>query len=213
MIGKPWVDNGSMKFEMGEIPKAMKHGWMVLFDEPWKMPSGIWMTLQRMMEHGGILQIDDMPGDLKDKQIIPDSRHRLVLADNVVGTGDNVDKYSATLIQDSSTLNRIDMVLSVPYLKEKDEVALVTKKFPLVTKERAGHMVRLLNLLRTGFDQGDLSSPASLRNIEAWAKKAIQVRSYSESFVWVLLNRYSEQSERLAVRDMFYKVFGDNLPD
>lgn len=211
IIGHPWVEDGKMHFELGEIPKAMKAGWFVLFDEPWKTPSGIWMTLQRAMERGGILQIDGMPGELADKQVVPDPRHRMVLADNVVGTGDNVDKYGATLIQDSSTLNRIDMVLNVDYLKESTEVKLLRKKFKGIGKERAEHMIRLLNLLRRGFDQGELSSPASLRNIEAWARKAIQVRNYAISFSWVLLNRYSDESEKQAVRGFYFDVFGERL--
>jgi len=211
IIGRPWVEDGTMHFHKGEIPKAMEEGWMVLFDEPWKTPSGIWMTLQRAMERGGILQIDDMPGTLADKQIIPDPRHRLVLADNVVGTGDNTDKYGATLIQDSSTLNRIDMVLQVPYLSEKVEVALIKKKFSKLKQHRVEHMIRVLNLLRKGFDQGELSSPASLRNVEAWARKAQQIRNYAEAFRWVLLNRYSEESERNAVRQFFFDVFGERL--
>ena len=211
IIGRPWVEDGTMHFHKGEIPKAMEEGWMVLFDEPWKMPPGIWMTLQRAMERGGILQIDDMPGKLEDKQIVPDPRHRLVLADNVVGTGDNVDKYGATLIQDSSTLNRIDMVLEVPYLKESVEVKLLMKKYKQIPQKHAKHMIRLLNLLRNGFDQGELSSPASLRNIEAWGRKAIQVFSYAESFKWVLLNRYSDESERNVVRQFYFDVFGEKL--
>ena len=211
IIGRPWVENGTMAFKKGEIPKAMEAGWLVLFDEPFKVPSGILMTLQRMMERGGLLQIDDMPGELSDKQIKPESRHRMVLADNVVGTGDNIDKYGATLIQDSSMLNRVDMVLTVDYLPEDAEVNLVLSKFKNISKQNAVKMIRLLNLLRKGFDMSELSSPASLRNIEAWARKSVQVRSYALAFRWVLLNRYADESERNAVRGFYFDVFGEKL--
>ena len=211
IIGMPWVNNGTMEFQKGEIPKAMEAGWFVLFDEPMKIPSGIQMTLMRMMEKGGVLQLDNMPGDLKTKQIVAEKRHRFVLADNVVGTGDNADKYGATLIQDSAFLNRIDVLLKVDYLKDDDEVKLVRSKFPAIPIKRAQNMIRLLNLLRRGFDQGELSSPASLRNIEAWGKKAVQVKSYSRAFRWVLLNRYAEESEQSAVREMYFQCFNDQL--
>jgi MoxR-like ATPase len=218
IIGRPWVNGGKMEYKIGDLPKAMQRGWMVLLDEPFKIPSGILMIIQRMMEKGGVLQIDDMPGTLSEKQIVADPRHRLTLADNVVGTGDNIDKYGATLIQDSSLLNRIDLVLQVPYLSQEDEVNWIVEKFaPIpkvssgIPKHKAEQMVRMLNLLRKGFDQSELSSPASLRNIEAWARKAIQVRDYKRAFTWVLLNRYADEGERAAVRNMFFTVFGENI--
>jgi cobaltochelatase CobS len=211
IIGMPWLNNGNMEFNKGEIPKAMEAGWFVLFDEPMKIPAGIQMTLQRMMEKGGILQLDNMAGNLDTKQIIPDPRHRFVLADNVVGTGDNVDKYGATMIQDSSFLNRVDMLLKVDYLPMDAEVNLVMKKFPRIPEYKAQRMIRLLNLLRKGFDQGELSSPASLRNIEAWGQKAVQVESYARSFRWVLLNRYADASEAATVRDFYFQCFGEKL--
>jgi MoxR-like ATPase len=218
IIGRPWVNGGKMEYKIGDLPKAMQRGWMVLLDEPFKIPSGILMIIQRMMEKGGVLQIDDMPGTLSEKQIVADPRHRLTLADNVVGTGDNIDKYGATLIQDSSLLNRIDLVLQVPYLSQEDEVNWIVEKFaPIpkvssgIPKHKAEQMVRMLNLLRKGFDQSELSSPASLRNIEAWARKAIQVRDYKRAFTWVLLNRYADDGEREAVRNMFFTVFGENI--
>ena len=220
LIGRPWVGADGMEYLLGELPKALLAGKLTLIDEPWKIPSGIWMTLQRLMERGGVLQIDDMPSELEAKTIVPHANARIVLADNVVGTGDNVDKYGATLIQDGSTLNRIDLVLTVPYLKAADEHELLASKFPrLVPKNSLGDrslrnvemMVSLLNLLRQGYDTSELSSPASLRNIETWAEMACAVDSYEDGFRWSILNRYAEDSERSAVLSHYFTVFGKKL--
>jgi len=100
LLGKPWVTEGEMSYIKGELPKALEKGWFVAFDEPWKTPSGIQMSLQRMYEKDGVLQLDDMPGSLDEKLIVPKDTFRMVLCDNVVGTGDNQDKYGATMIQD-----------------------------------------------------------------------------------------------------------------
>ena len=139
LIGKPWVNNGSMEFVLGEFPKALLSGDIILLDEPTKIPSGIQMTLQRVMERNGVLQIDDMPEGLESKTIVPHPEARIVLADNVVGTGDNSEQYGATMIQDSSFLNRIDAVLHVPYMSPEKEAELLANKFPvLVPKNSAG---------------------------------------------------------------------------
>ena len=215
ILGRPWVsqgEHGGMEFLLGEWPKATKKGWLVLVDEPWKMPPGIWMTAQRHLERGGIWQLDDIPGDnVLDKQIVPKSSYRCVLADNVVGTGDNVEKYGATMIQDGSTLNRIDVVIKVNYLKPKDEVGIILHKYPTIAPHMAEKMINMLNLLRTGYDNGELSSPASIRNIEAWSEMAIDISNYAKAIEWIMLNRYADDDEAGAVRNHYMTCFGEKL--
>lgn len=213
ILGKPWVSDKGMEYMLGEWPKATQKGWFVLVDEPWKIPSGIWMTASRHLERGGIWQLDDMPSEnVLDKQIVPKGSYRCVLADNVVGTGDNVEQYGATMIQDSSTLNRIDMVIPVNYLKPKHEINIITATYPAIPEHMARKMVAMLNLLRAGFNANELSSPASIRNIEAWCESAIALRGdYATAFKWILLNRYADDSEAKAVTNHYFTCFGKRL--
>jgi MoxR-like ATPase len=211
LIGRPTISEGTMGYKLGEWPKASKKGWLVLFDEPWKTPPGIMMTIQPHLERGGIWYIEDMPGEAIDKQIVPKSSYRCVLADNVVGTGDNVEQYAATMIQDGSSLNRVDYVLRVGYLKPELEVDIMKKQFPEIAEHTAKKMISLLNLLRNGYDNSELSSPASLRNIEAWARAAIAFKSVGIGFKHTLMNRYADDSEAAAVRNHFSTCFGEKL--
>lgn len=211
LLGKPWVSGGEMRFEMGDLPKALKKGWYVAFDEPWKTPAGIQMALQRFYERGGVLQLDDMPGSLEEKTIIPDKRSHLVLADNVVGTGDNMDKFGATLIQDASTINRMDLVLFQDYLPQKDEANMIVEKYKFIPEGKAKNVVKLANLIRRGFEQGELSATMSPRNIMSWMELAFDMKDYKESFKYVMLNRFSDDNEKGAVRGHWTTVFGDSL--
>jgi MoxR-like ATPase len=211
LLGKPWVSGGSMTYEMGELPKAMKAGWFVAFDEPWKTPSSIQMALQRMYEKDGILQLDDMPGSLADKQVVPDSRFRIVLADNVVGTGDNLDKYGATMIQDGSTLNRMDVVIKLGYLSSTEEVEMVCGMHPWINEMEARRMVQMFALLRKGYETGELSVAASPRNLYAWGAMAKSLGSMTKGFVATMLNRYAAEDEREAVHLHYSNVFGERL--
>lgn len=211
LLGKPWVSGGEMHFELGELPKALKRGWMIAFDEPWKTPAGIQMALQRYYEKDGILQLDDMPGDLKEKTIVPDKRSRLVLCDNVVGTGDNMDKFGATLIQDSSTINRIDLVLRADYLNLTAEIGMLTGKYKWLPEEKAKKMVQMANLIRKGFEQSELSATISPRNLMSWAELSYNLKNYAEAFEYTMLNRFAEDSERAAVKHHWTTVFGESL--
>lgn len=212
ILGRPWVGGGSMEYLLGEWPKATRDGWFVLVDEPWKIPAGIMMAAQRHMERNGIWQLDDMPGEcVKDKQIVPKNTYRVVMADNVVGTGDNSDKYGATLIQDGSLLNRIDLVIRISYLDKAKEAALIIRKYPFIPKKKADQMVKMFSILRSGFDQGELSVAASPRNLFAWAEMAFMWKDYEYAFNLVMLNRYAEDSERESVKANYNTVFGRTL--
>jgi cobaltochelatase CobS len=212
ILGRQDIQDGSMDFLLGEFTKKYISNYYILLDEPWKLPANINMTFQRVFERNGLLQIDEARGELKDKQFYPGPHTHLMLADNVVGTGDGADRYSATMIQDGSTINRMDMVLKIDYLKPEDEVAMLMDRFSaFLPKHIASKAVQVANLVRNGVDEGQLSVTMSPRNLIAWMEMAHKVRSYEESFKWVMLQRYADDSERGAVEGMYFTAFAKQL--
>lgn len=169
ILGKPWVENGATVWHLSDFAKAVQKGWMVLFDEPMKIPSGIMMTLQRYMERGGILQVDDMPGTLEDKQIMPHQHHTIIFADNVLGVGDNMDLFGSTVIQDTAFLNRIDVVIEIGYMDTKEEVNFLVKERGL-SPVFAKQLVQLGNLIRKGYISRELAQTCSIRNYDSAIK-------------------------------------------
>lgn len=212
ILGKPWVSEGTMHFDLGALPSAIKKGYMVAFDEPWKTPSGIQMALQRYYERNGVLFLDDMPGTMEEKTITPDPRSRLVLCDNVVGTGDNLDQYGATMVQDNSTLNRLDVIILQDYLNPANEVKLITSRYPSIPQHKAKLMVQLAGKIRQGLANSELSTGFSPRNYMAWAEMAYDYRSYEEGFRQTMLHRFNrDDTEKQAVVGMYRTVFGEKL--
>ncbi len=209
LLGKPWVSGGAMHWEDGEWPKAVRKGYYMAFDEPWKCPPGIQMSLQRFYERGGILQLDDKPGSLKDKQVYPDERNFVVLCDNVVGAGDNQDQFSATMIQDSSTLNRMDVVLYQGYMSQEKELEMLTKKYSVISNKYLQSIVKLANLVRTAYNQRTITATMSPRNLESLCELSIKIKSIKTSFEWTMLHRYPTDSEKGAVMNMYKTVFGE----
>lgn len=211
ILGRVDIEDGTTSFLPGEFTKAFAGGFYCLLDEIWKLPSNINMALQRPLERGGILQIDDMKGDLKDKQFAPAPTTIIALADNVVGTGDNMDKYSATMIQDGSTLNRVDLILYMDYLNPKEEEHLLLTKYKFLPKGQAKRAVQLANLIRTGYEKDQVSVGMSPRNLTAWMELAYQTKSYKEAFKWVMLRRFAEEDERATVANYWNTVYGEQL--
>jgi cobaltochelatase CobS len=211
ILGRVDLENGSTTFLLGEFTKRFVAGYYILLDEPWKLPASINMALQRPLERDGILQIDDMKGDLIDKQFAPHKRTILTLADNVVGTGDDDGRFAATMLQDSSTLNRIDLVIHLDYLSPGDETGMLTRRFPAVPTKQAGRAVQMANMIRQGCREGQLSVTMSPRNLMAWMELATKARSYEHGFIYTMLNRFADHNERDTVVNFWSTVYGSPL--
>lgn len=212
ILGRQDMQNGSMSFVLGEFTKAYTKGYYILLDEAWKLPANINMTFQRVFERNGLLQIDEAQGELADKQFHPTPSTILQLADNVVGTGDGADKYAATMIQDGSTINRMDMILKLNYLNSQDEVDMLLNRFGHFLPEHiAKRMVQLANLVRDGFEEGHVSATMSPRNLFTWLEMAETVRDYAEAYRWTMLQRYADDSERATVAGFYQTAFGETL--
>jgi len=209
ILGRPWISEGTMHYDLGQLPIGLKKGRLICFDEPWKTSSGIQMALQRYYERNGQLFLDDMPGSVTEKTITPDPRAVMVLCDNVVGTGDNLDQYGATMVQDSSTLNRMDLVLHLGYLKMDDEIDMLMERYPFLIKTKTRQMVQLANLIRVGYEEGVLSVTMSPRNLMSWAEMAHKVKSFELAFEWTMGKRFNRSdSELQAVKGHYHTVFG-----
>lgn len=211
VLGKAWVGDSGMTFEIGPMVKAAKAGYWIAFDEPWKVPSPIQVALSRFYEKDGAFQLDDMPGELGDILIPSDPRCRLVLADNVVGTGDSMDQYAATMIQDGSTLNRMDVVIHQGYMPRDKEVEMVLAHVPELNKATAGRMVDFITLCRKSYEQRALTAALSPRNLLSWAELGHQLHSIHSAAAWVMNERFAEDNEKALVNEHYRTVFDRNI--
>ena len=149
------------------LPIAMKIGAYYIIDEVMKLGAGLQMTMQSVYERGGPLMLDDKPGSLEEKIVQPHPKFRINATDNVRGLGDNFDKSAATQMQDTSSLDRFGMYCEVPYLQEDDEVGMLERKFPKQNIETLTAIVQLAGLVRTAYQDDDVSLTLSPRGLEA----------------------------------------------
>jgi len=165
-LGYPWATKEGMIWQDGLMPQAVANGYLTCIDEVFKLPPGIQMALQSLYEKDGFLMLDEKPGTIKDKHIYPRKEFRIIGTDNTKGTGDDLDKYGAGQMQDTSTLDRWGITTDVPYLPKREEIAMFVKRFPSLDKKVISKVVSMANLVRNSFlSGGELSLTMSPRGV------------------------------------------------
>jgi len=153
-----WVANPEgMQYQLAPLALGLRDGYLICMDEVFKLPAHVQMVMQSLYESGGYLSVPDMPGSVEDKIIRPHLANRIFATDNVKGTGDNFDKFAATQLQDSSSLDRFTMTHTVDYLPEVAEIKMLQGKFSTVSSDMVKKIVKIANLVREGYKQGKFS--------------------------------------------------------
>lgn len=205
-LGYAWVTGGNMEWKDGLLPTGVKEGYLVTIDEVFKLSAGIQMAMQCLYEQGGSLMLDDKPGSHAEKVCTPHPDFRMFLTDNVKGTGDDFGKFSATQMQDTSTLDRFSMVITVDYLSLEDEVSLLTTKFPNVGATVAKKLVQLAGLVRAGYRKDDLAVTLSPRGLFTICELVEEDVPVNAAIQLAFTNKLAEDSERLSIKEFIRTV-------
>lgn len=211
MLGNYVVESGDVVWKDGLLPIAVKNGYLLAFDEWTKVPAGIMMALQWLLEDEGKLLIDDMQGEFHEKLIEPHSNFRMVLCDNVKGLGDGLDKFAATNVQDTATLNRFGINLTMDYMVKDSEVQMLRNKYGKISDNFAGKMVDMANQIRSSYKAGNVSLTLSPRNLMKWAKSYILYRDRELAFRWAYYNSLADDTEKSHVEQLYDRVFNTSL--
>jgi MoxR-like ATPase len=208
-IGKQSYTGGELTWHDGIIPKMMrmKHGIMLL-DEPTAAPAESQMNLQAVLERYGRLFLSGKPCDAADAYVSPAEDFHFLLADNTVGMGDSTGRFIGTQPQNSAWLDRMGTFIMVDWLSAKDEAAMLTGLYPVISNTLAEKIVSVANLLRAGMKQGQISVSMSMRVTQAWCMHAVNLRDVKQGFVLAFLNRLDNAAEREAAKEVYRNIFG-----
>ena len=198
-----------MKFKDGLLTQGVNYmgfGYLVTIDEVMKIPSHIQMCMQHLYEKDGYLTVDDKPGTKADKIVMPAPEFLMILTDNVKGTGDDFDKFSATMMQDTSMLDRVGINETCNYLDPAAERKMLMDRFPSSEKTIVTKLVKFAGLVRNGYKNGQIAltlSPRGLISILDMLTKRIPVVRACDL---VYINKIADESEVMAIRDMLKTV-------
>ncbi|MGQ0740877.1 MAG: cobaltochelatase subunit CobS [Alphaproteobacteria bacterium] len=207
------VKNGQQvtEFKEGILPWAIQHPVCLVFDEYDAGRPDVMFVIQRVLEVQGKLTLLD-----QNRVIRPHQSFRLFATTNTIGLGDTTGLYHGTQQINQGQMDRWNIVVTLNYLPHDTEVDIVLKKSPLYQtaegRKTISAMVRVADMTRNAFMNGDISTVMSPRTVITWAENATIFGDIGFGFRVTFLNKCDEL-ERPAVAEFYQRVFGEELPE
>ena len=196
------------EFREGMLPWALQRPIALVFDEYDAGRPDVMFVIQRVLEAGGKLTLLD-----QNRVIRSNSAFRLFATTNTIGLGDTTGMYHGTQQINQAQMDRWSIVTTLNYLEHDVETAIVAAKVPGVDRATLAAMVRVADMTRNAFMNGDISTVMSPRTVITWAQNAeIFGGDLALSFRMTFLNKCDEL-ERPTVAEFFQRAFGQDLPE
>ena len=200
------------EFRDGMLPWALQNNIALCFDEYDAGRPDVMFVIQRVLEVSGRLTLLD-----QRRVIRPHPAFRLFSTANTIGLGDTSGLYHGTQQINQGQMDRWSIVTTLNYLPHDKEVDIVLAKAPHYRARKEGRdivnkMVRVADLTRNAFINGDLSTVMSPRTVITWAENAEIFRDIGFAFRLTFLNKCDEL-ERTLVAEFYQRCFGQELPE
>jgi len=166
-------------------------------------------VIQRVLESSGRLTLLD-----QSRVIRPHPAFRLFATANTIGLGDTTGLYHGTQQINQAQMDRWSLVVTLNYLPHDNEVDIVCAKVKSLNtkegREKASKMVRIADMTRNAFMNGDISTVMSPRTVITWGENAEIFGDLAYAFRVTFLNKCDEL-ERPAVAEFYQCAFGEEL--
>ena len=199
------------EFREGILPWALQNNIALVFDEYDAGRPDVMFVIQRVLEVSGKLTLLD-----QSQVIQPHPAFRLFSTTNTIGLGDTSGLYHGTQQINQGQMDRWSIVCTLNYLPHDNETSIVlskVKKFAKDEKSRqvVSNMVRVADLTRNAFINGDLSTVMSPRTVITWAENADIFGDIGFAFRVTFVNKCDEL-ERALVAEFYQRAFNEELP-
>lgn len=200
------------EFKDGILPWAYQHNIALVFDEYDAGRPDVMFVIQRVLESSGRLTLLD-----QSRVISPHPAFRLFATANTVGLGDTTGLYHGTQQINQAQMDRWSLVTTLNYLPHQQEVNIILAKVKSFAATEAGretvsNMVRVADLTRSAFVNGDLSTVMSPRTVINWAENTEIFGDVGFAFRVTFLNKCDEL-ERTLVAEQYQRAFGEELKE
>ena len=200
------------EFRDGILPWAYQNNVALVFDEYDAGRPDVMFVIQRVLESSGRLTLLD-----QSRVIRPHPAFRLFATANTIGLGDTSGLYHGTQQINQAQMDRWSIVTTLNYLPHDNEVDIVLSKAKHYQtspegRDIVGKMVRVADLTRNAFMNGDLSTVMSPRTVIMWAENAAIFSDVGFAFRLTFLNKCDEL-ERTLVAEYYQRAFGKELPE
>ena len=193
------------EFQEGLLPWSIQNPVALVFDEYDAGRPDVMFVIQRILEVDGKLTLLD-----QNKILEPNSSFRLFATTNTVGLGDMTGLYHGTQQINQGQMDRWHILATLNYLDPEQEFKVVMSKLSSLkgvkNQEIIKNMIKLANLTRTGFSNGDISTLMSPRTVISWGQNFKIFKDVVSSFKLTFLNKCDEV-ERSIISEYFQRCF------
>jgi cobaltochelatase CobS len=168
-------------------------------------------VIQRVLESEGNFTLLD-----KNKVLEQHDFFRIFATTNTVGLGDTTGLYHGTQQINQGQMDRWNIVSTLNYLPFVKELEIVLAKNKKLNnkegKELLSNMIKVADLTRKGFVNGDISTVMSPRTVMHWAENTSIFKDHGYAFRVTFLNKCDDLEKKI-ISEYYQRCFGEDLPE
>ena len=199
------------EFKEGILPWSIQNPVALVFDEYDAGRPDVMFVIQRVLENEGNFTLLD-----KNKVLQQHDLFRIFATTNTVGLGDTTGLYHGTQQINQGQMDRWNIVSTLNYLPFEKELEIVLAKNKSLNnkegKELLSNMIKVADLTRKGFINGDISTVMSPRTVLHWAENTSIFKDRGYAFRITFLNKCDELEKKI-ISEYYQRCFGEDLPE
>ena len=215
LIGKDAIvlkDNKQItEFKEGILPWSIQNPVALVFDEYDAGRPDVMFVIQRVLESNGNFTLLD-----KNKVLEQHDFFRLFATSNTIGLGDTSGLYHGTQQINQGQMDRWNIVSTLNYLSFEKELEIILAKNKKMNnkegKEILSNMIKVADLTRKGFINGDISTVMSPRTVLHWAENMSIFKDQGYAFRVTFLNKCDDLEKKI-ISEYYQRCFGIDLPE
>ena len=199
------------EFKEGILPWSIQNPIALVFDEYDAGRPDVMFVIQRVLESEGNFTLLD-----KNKVINQHDYFRLFATTNTIGLGDTTGLYHGTQQINQGQMDRWNIVTTLNYLPFEKELEIILAKNKSYSskegKEKISSMIKVADLTRKGFINGDISTVMSPRTVLHWAENTKIFNDHGYAFRLTFLNK-CDDIEKKIISEYYQRCFNEDLPE
>ena len=199
------------QFNEGILPWSIQNPVALVFDEYDAGRPDVMFVIQRVLENEGNFTLLD-----KNKVLEQHDFFRIFATTNTVGLGDTTGLYHGTQQINQGQMDRWNIVSTLNYLPFEKELEIVLAKNKDLNnkegKELLSNMIKVADLTRKGFINGDISTVMSPRTVLHWAENTSIFKDQGYAFRITFLNKCDDLEKKI-ICEYYQRCFGEDLPE
>jgi len=199
------------EFKEGILPWSIQNPVALVFDEYDAGRPDVMFVIQKVLEKEGSFTLLDQNKVLKQHPLF-----RLFATTNTIGLGDTTGLYQGTQQLNQGQLDRWNIITTLNYLSFDKELEIILAKSKSFNtkegKETVSNMIKVADLTRKGFVNGDISTVMSPRTVLHWTENAEIFKDVGYAFRVTFINK-CDDLEKNIIAEYYQRCFGEDLPE